>query len=767
MERTQPDERTRTHWGPLAALVFTLPALWPLLRAGFLVTDDGRFHVYRIAALADAWQHGVLYPRLFPDFGFGYGQAVLNYYAPLSYAPGALLSTAGISPVWAAKATIALGFVLAALAAYGFGRTIWGAWGGVLAAVAYTYFPYHLADAYVRGAIPEFMAFIWLPLILWATTSIATHRGPSAPNGTPNRVTNGAMIPALGAALAWAGLVLTHNLTALLMIPAAALYVVALGLWMGRWRSLLSGVFVSLALGALLSAPLWLPFFAESGQVGIALGPSQGYREHLAPLRDAVQSSALYRYRDASGGAADHPLPWTTVALIALVAGLTAWRMVKKLPIRASWLISYFLLLTVGSAFMATAPSLPLWIPLEPLLAHLQYPWRFLSLTGVGVMGLAAATPALLGLSADAPNPSALRLRQGLVALVGTILLVQPLLNVPATPLSITTAEAWAPDRMWREDAEAGQVGATWTGEFLPLTVTEQRWALSRPRDGATDSPALAPLPTVQIPERGYDSVALAITAGAPLSVRLHQFHLPAWRATLNGAPLPTYPDGALGLVTADIPAGAQRVAFQFGPTLSWRIGWVLCLIGALIWATLAWRAGRAGRTRWLRMAAVGLPLLVLILALNSEGLGQRRWTPTQPAGGQAALGDVALLIGRDAAPARGERALDVTLYWFALRETGTNYKSFVHLLGPDGQVIAQQDGDPGGGYTPTTRWMQGEITPDQHRLLLPEGLPAGTYGLRAGMYAVDASGAAVNLPVDPATPDGRVDLGTVEDGSP
>ena len=172
----QTDTRTRKHWGLFATLLLTLPALWPLLRAGFLVTDDGRFHVYRIAALADAWQNGVLYPRLFPEFGFGYGQAVLNYYAPLSYGPGALLSVLGASPIWAAKATIALGFILAAMAAYGFGRAVWGAWGGVMAAIAYTYFPYHLADAYVRGATPEFMAFIWLPLILWATTMIAANR---------------------------------------------------------------------------------------------------------------------------------------------------------------------------------------------------------------------------------------------------------------------------------------------------------------------------------------------------------------------------------------------------------------------------------------------------------------------------------------------------------------------------------------------------------------------------------------------------------------
>jgi hypothetical protein len=106
---------------------------------------------------------------------------------------------------------------------------------------------------------------------------------------------------------------------------------------------------------------------------------------------------------------------------------------------------------------------------------------------------------------------------------------------------------------------------------------------------------------------------------------------------------------------------------------------------------------------------------------------------PELPAGGRSMLDDVALLVARDAVPARGERALDVTLYWFALKENNTDYKSFVHLLGPEGQVIAQHDGDPGGGYTPTTRWMQGELVPDRHRLALPEGLPPGSYALAPG----------------------------------
>ena len=154
--------------GALLTLLLTLPALAPLLRPGFFVSDDGRFHVYRIAALANAWRQGVLYPRLFPEFGFDYGQAVLNFYAPLSYFPGGLAAGV-IGPVAAGKLLIALGFALAALAAYGYGWYLAvGSDGnpenlgeprgyrwrpiaaGLLAAVVYTYTPYHLADAYLR-----------------------------------------------------------------------------------------------------------------------------------------------------------------------------------------------------------------------------------------------------------------------------------------------------------------------------------------------------------------------------------------------------------------------------------------------------------------------------------------------------------------------------------------------------------------------------------------------------------------------------------------
>jgi hypothetical protein len=773
-------------------VLLTVPAWWPLFHPGFFVSDDGRFHVYRIAALARAWQHGVFYPRLFPEFGFGYGQAVLNFYAPLSYWPGALLALLGLGPVAAAKITVGLAFLLAGLAAYGFARYLWGPAGGVLAAIAYTYFPYHLADAYLRGAIPEHFAFIWPPLILWAFTAAFREEDPQP--------------PLLWGTLAWAALVYSHNLTAMLMIPVAGLYLVIMAWWSRRWRRLLPAL-GSLLLAVLLSAPLWLPFLAESGAVGIGLGPSDGYRGHLAPLGRFVFPSLFYRYRPLQDGTLDHPLSWLTLLLTLLVSALTLWQLARRRPLPAGPVIGFSLLLTFGAAFMVTSASLLVWLPLAPALAQLQYPWRFLTLVAVGVMGLAGALPALLQatLSSDPSAPhveDATRLRgpssrspgavpQGgedqraerplyqstsllvyvyyqrgvpraavwaLLAALALALLLQPLPYIPVQPLPLSDAEAWAPDRMWREDAETGQVGATWTGEFMPLTVREQRWALSRPREGAQDGVVPAPLPRVRLDRLGYERLEVMVEAAAAMSIRLHQFHLPSWRAWLDGQPVPTYASDELGLVTADVPPGAHRLTFQFGPSSAWIAGGIMALLGALAWALLAFRAPASGPGHLgLRFASVVLVVLALALALNRLGLGQQARAPVPV---EATLGDVSLLVGWEAAPAAGEDALDVTLYWFALRDIGTNYKAFIHLVDGGGQVVAQHDGDPVGGFTPTTRWRSGEIIADRHRLALPSGMPAGEYTLKAGLYQFPP---LRNLAVTPPTADGRVELGQVQ----
>jgi hypothetical protein len=101
-----------------------------------------------------------------------------------------------------------------------------------------------------------------------------------------------------------------------------------------------------------------------------------------------------------------------------------------------------------------------------------------------------------------------------------------------------------------------------------------------------------------------------------------------------------------------------------------------------------------------------------------------------------AHLGDVATLLGVNLEPSNLESGtpLTVTLIWRAESTPSTSYHVFLHLIGPDGQLVAQSDGIPAEWTRPTTGWLPGEYITDVHTLPLPEA-PIGEYTLLAGLY--------------------------------
>ncbi len=95
-----------------------------------------------------------------------------------------------------------------------------------------------------------------------------------------------------------------------------------------------------------------------------------------------------------------------------------------------------------------------------------------------------------------------------------------------------------------------------------------------------------------------------------------------------------------------------------------------------------------------------------------------------------------------------------VTLFWQTAVPLDQRYKVFLHLVGPDGQLAAQRDSEPGGGLNLTTIWSPDETVIDNHGLLLPADLPPGRYTLLLGLY--DIADPAARLPI--LTPTGQTD---------
>ncbi|GAB4422552.1 MAG: hypothetical protein Kow0031_00420 [Anaerolineae bacterium] len=86
---------------------------------------------------------------------------------------------------------------------------------------------------------------------------------------------------------------------------------------------------------------------------------------------------------------------------------------------------------------------------------------------------------------------------------------------------------------------------------------------------------------------------------------------------------------------------------------------------------------------------------------------------------------------------------LRFALHWQAAEAVTGDFTVFTQLIGPDGQVWAQHDNPPRGGWYPTGLWQPGETVSDDYALRLDPAAPPGDYRLFVGMYDA-ASGARV-----------------------
>jgi len=83
-------------------------------------------------------------------------------------------------------------------------------------------------------------------------------------------------------------------------------------------------------------------------------------------------------------------------------------------------------------------------------------------------------------------------------------------------------------------------------------------------------------------------------------------------------------------------------------------------------------------------------------------------------------------LIGYDLADS------SLTLYWRALKETGTDYTFFVHVLDENGQIIAQRDTPPQNGNYPTSLWVKDEYVVDAIQI------PTAGASIEIGWYVAE-----------------------------
>ncbi len=352
----------------LAMVVF---AVAPLAYPGYIQVHSGFVPVYNLADLAHGPLHLGWTPSVATHFDPLRADGLLPYYLAL---PVVWL---GGTPLGGVKAIFALGFLLGAAGVYLWLRPSLGSMGAVLAALVYTYLPYHIGAVYVRGAWGESLFLGLLPWALMAATSGLEDKETLRPY-----ILTGLIWALLG--LSQAGLAVWGFLVLLIWVLVGRLG--QHKAMPGRYQSILaalSGTVAALLL-AFLTAGFSLPaspinFFDHFVYPGQLFSAYWGFGASRPGWDDGLALS----------------LGFAAVGL-SMLALFLAYARIRTNPSRSNpdtnlfspWVIS---ILALALTLLLFGLSAFLW-RLTGLHNTLTYPWQLLGLIGLLLSALAGAS---------------------------------------------------------------------------------------------------------------------------------------------------------------------------------------------------------------------------------------------------------------------------------------------------------------------------------------------------------------------------------------
>ena len=522
-------------------------------------------HGARIAEMGRALADGQIPPRWSSNFGYGYGMPLFNFYAPLPYFVGGIFFNFGMSLESAVKLVFLVGNLIALIGAYALGKEKFGRAAGLLLASLYVLAPYRAVNLYVRGALSESWGMALLPLVLLGGGQVLARR----PLGF------------FTLSVSIAALVLSHNLTAMIALPALLILAV---IWHFQSQgskftlSFIKEVVLRLLpptlVGFGLSAFYLLPSVLEKNLTQLDNLIQTGYfdfHHHFLYLRQFVQEN--WGYGGSGWGPDDgisfflgYPQLLGLMLIILLIisklnnTGRLHWR-----KFITQHLLLWTTMLFFGLSVLLTTPkTVWLWENL-PLLSFLQFPWRFLALISFLLSLMVSYVVSRLVKN----NPTRL-------VIIGILFLSTLILSSryfkPKEYLQDSTALYYAePERI---QAEMSSV----LPDYLPTDL----------------DPKLLPAPHPEFIGLTATEMTRSEVLVSRSHAKLYQFNLentreielpiayfPGWQVEIDGEPAPAQISDR-GLIQVSVPAGEARVGAVFGETPIRMLSNIITLMSAV-----------------------------------------------------------------------------------------------------------------------------------------------------------------------------------------
>ena len=580
-------------------LFFSIFAIGPLLAPGyFWGAHDGRHSVYFLFEFDRSIQDGIYYPRWAPDYTFGYGYPMFNIYAPGALYASEALHLLGFDFVTATKIVFALAILLSGPAMFGLVKRLTGSsQAAFVSGVAYVYVPYHIADIYVRAALAESVALIFLPLTLWGLYETVVK---------PNRTA------IVATAMAYAAMMFSHNGLALIFTPILGAWVLFLMLGelrgdpqhtsrikhhASRFIHLGLHSLAALALGIGLVAIFLVPAILEYQYVRTDqwLGNYYDYTNHFAYVFQFFSPTWGFGISNP-GPQDDMSFQLGVVPVILAILSLVA---IAKNPNQTRRFWIFFAAMGAVIALLMLAVSLPLWQVLRPILSFAQFPWRLLALTTIPLAVLAGAI-VLIDETENGARTNALpTILLGVLIILGSYpyLTAQMILEPKEGPVGILG--------LFRFQQSAGEMtGSTaWVKEIPDWSPMADVYFANKKVKTKIAITELNP-DDVWL---GVDQTGRSLRANGErvffdsavddLPITFNIFYYPGWRAYLTPEhsnkivkELHIEPVGKLGRMQVRVPRGRYFLILRFDDSLPRIVGqWISVLsilfaLGLLIW---------------------------------------------------------------------------------------------------------------------------------------------------------------------------------------
>lgn len=355
-------------------LIFTIPAVKALFIPGGFTSHDLTHHVIRQISMDKLLSEGQFPPRWSGQLNNGYGYPVFLFNYPLPALVGEIFHKLGFSFVDSVKAVLFLSMVISEVGMYLFlNALLKSRLAAFLGAIFYLYAPIRFLNVYVSAAVGSALALGILPFVFFSLVLIS--KGDWGDKGNKGIILGG---------LSLAGLILAHNVTALIFAPVILSFAGFL-VWKKREIRVIWEIGAIGVLGLGLSAWFWMPALFEKHYTRFDHIFSSFYLDQFPTLWQLIRSPwgyGLSHPQNPGIGDMSYQVGLIHIGVVLIFIAFWVFRGIreireigKNLPAGrqvGGWAVAVFLL----SIFLMLKVSLPLWENL-PFLSLIQFPLRF------------------------------------------------------------------------------------------------------------------------------------------------------------------------------------------------------------------------------------------------------------------------------------------------------------------------------------------------------------------------------------------------------